>query len=160
MQLDEQKKLADEMRRRAEQSSMQSQGAAQEMLLVEIVKEMIPFDLIVVVGIGVEGADCIHIVRNTSGNESGKIIYYSKRTKGWSNNWIDKLKADMRNRGADVAILVTQTFPKDMERFGEKDGIWICNFSEVGSLSHVLRNGIIKINSVLKSQENKGDKMQ
>ena len=75
-------------------------------------------------------------------------------------NWIDKLKADKRNRGADVAILVTQVFPKDMERFGEKEGVWICNFNEVGSVAHLLRNGIIKINELQKSQENKGDKMQ
>ncbi len=160
LQLEEQKKLADEMKRRAEQGSMQRQGEVQELLLEEILKEYFPFDAIEEVGKGVEGADCIQIIRNSSGKECGKIIYESKRTKTWSNSWVDKLKADMRNKGADVAILVTQNFPKDMERFGEKDGIWICNFTEVGSVAHVLRNGIIKINEAIRSQENKGDKMQ
>lgn len=160
LQLEEQKKLAEEMKRRAEQGSMQRQGEVQELLLEEILKENFPFDLIDEVGKGVEGADCIQTVRNNTGTECGKIIYESKRTKAWSNGWIDKLKADKRNRGADVAILVTQVFPKDMERFGEKDGIWICNFSEVGSVAHLLRSGIIKINEAIKSQENKGDKMQ
>ena len=47
-----------------------------------------------------------------------------------------------------------------MEKFGEKDGVWICNFSEVSSVSYLLRNGIIKIYEAQKSQENKGDKMQ
>jgi hypothetical protein len=112
------------------------------------------------VGKGVEGADCIQTVRNSSGTICGKIIYESKRTKGWSNNWVDKLKADKRNTGADVAILVTQTFPKDMDRFGEKEGIWICNFSEAGSVAHLLRNSIIKIHEIQKAQEGKGDKMQ
>jgi hypothetical protein len=160
IQLEEQKKLADEMKRRAEQGSMQRQGEVQELLLEEILKDIFPFDKIEEVGKGVEGADCIQIVRNNSGTECGKIIYESKRTKTWSNSWTDKLKTDKRNRGADVAILVTQVFPKDMERFGEKDGIWICNFSEVSSVAHLLRNGIIQINEVQKSQENKGDKMQ
>ncbi|MES2848542.1 MAG: DUF2130 domain-containing protein [Bacteroidota bacterium] len=160
MQLEEQKKLADEMKRRAEQGSMQRQGEAQELLLEEILKENFPFDGIEEVGKGVEGADCIQIVRNNSGNECGKIIYESKRTKTWSNSWVDKLKSDMRNKGADVAILVTQVFPKDMERFGEKDGVWVCGFTEVASVAQVLRNGIIKINTAVKSQENKGDKMQ
>ena len=73
---------------------------------------------------------------------------------------IDKLKADMRNSGSDVAILVTQVFPKDMEKFGEKDGVWICTFNEVSSVAQLLRNGIIKIYEAQKSQENKGDKMQ
>lgn len=160
LQIEEQKKLTEEMRRRAEQGSMQRQGEAQELLLEEILKENFPFDAIEEVGKGVEGADCIQLIRNSSGRECGKIIYESKRTKTWSNNWVDKLKSDMRSKGADVAILVTQVFPKDMERFGERDGIWICSFTEVGSVAHLLRNGIIKINEAVKSQENKGDKMQ
>ncbi|MEI7736141.1 MAG: DUF2130 domain-containing protein [Ferruginibacter sp.] len=160
LQLEEQKKLADEMKRRAEQGSMQRQGEVQELLLEDILKENFPFDLIEEVGKGVEGADCIQTVRNSSGTQCGKIIYESKRTKGWSNNWVDKLKADKRNTAADIAILVTQTFPKDMEKFGEKEGIWICNFSEVSSVSYLLRTSIIKIYEAQKSQENKGDKMQ
>ena len=160
MQLDDQKKLADEMKRKAEQSSMQRQGEVQELLLESILKENFPFDIIEEVGKGVEGADCIQVVRNSSGTTCGKIIYESKRTKTWSNSWIDKLKADMRSRGADVAILVTQAFPKDMERFGEKDGIWICNFTEVNSVAHLLRKGIIKVYDIQRSEENKGDKMQ
>ena len=159
-QLEEQKKLAEEMRRKAEQSSMQRQGEVQELLLEEILKENFPFDLIEEVGKGVEGADCIQIVRNHSGRECGKIIYESKRTKAWQNNWIDKLKTDMRSRGADIAILVTQTFPKDMERFGEKDGVWICNFAEAASVAALIRNGIIKVYEIQRSEENKGDKMQ
>jgi hypothetical protein len=159
-QLDDQKKLADEMKRKAEQSSMQRQGEVQELLLEEILREHFPFDLIEEVGKGVEGADCIQVVRNTAGIECGRIIYESKRTKGWNNSWVDKLKADMRNRGADVAILVTQTFPKDMERFGEKDGILICSFNEVAGVSHLVRSNILRIHDVQRSQENKGDKMQ
>lgn len=160
LQMDQQQKLIEELKRKSEQGSMQLQGESQEILLEEIIKENFPFDLLEEVGKGVEGADCIQTVRNSSGIICGKIIYESKRTKGWSNNWVDKLKTDKRNTGADVAILVTQTFPKDMDRFGEKDGIWICNFSEVGSVSHLLRNSIIKINDIQKAQEGKGDKMQ
>ncbi len=160
MQLEEQRKLAEEMRRKAEQSSMQRQGESQEILLEEILKENFPFDIIEEVGKGVEGADCIQTVRNKSGKECGKIIYESKRTKAWQNIWIDKLKTDMRSRGADVAILVTQTFPKDMERFGEKDGVWICNFSEISSVAAIIRNGVLKLYEIQRSEENKGDKMQ
>ena len=160
MQLEEQKKLVEVMRQKAEQGSMQRQGEVQELLLEEILKENFPFDAVEEVGKGVEGADCIQIVRNNVGKECGKIIYESKRTKTWSNSWIDKLKSDKRTKGADVAILVTQVFPKDMERFGEKDGIWICSFTEVASVALLLRNGIIKINEAVQSQENKGDKMQ
>lgn len=160
LQMEQQQKLIEELKRKSEQGSMQLQGESQEILLEEVLKENFPFDLIEEVGKGVEGADCIQTVRNNVGVACGKIIYESKRTKAWSNNWIDKLKADKRNTGADVAILVTQALPKDMDRFGEKDGIWVCSFYEVASLAHALRGGIIKISEAYRSQEGKADKMQ
>lgn len=158
-QLDDQKKLADEMRRKAEQGSMQLQGEVQELALEEILRTSFPFDVISEVGKGVRGADCIQTVRNNFGQECGKIIYESKRTKDFSKDWIEKLKGDMRIQGADTALIVTQAFPKDMDRFGEMDGVWICSFAEVKSIVHMLRDGIIKIATATKSQENRGDKM-
>ncbi len=160
VQMEQQQKLIEELRRKNEQGSMQLQGESQELLLEEILNEHFPFDVIEEVGKGVEGADCIQLIRNSSGTVCGKIIYESKRTKAWSNGWIDKLKADKRNTGADVAILVSQVFPKDMDKFGEKDGVWVCNFNEVSSVAYLLRSGIIKIFDAQKAQEGKGDKMQ
>ncbi len=160
LQMEQQQKLIEELKRKSEQGSMQLQGESQELLLEEILKENFPFDIIEEVGKGVEGADCMQIIRNSAGTVCGKIIYESKRTKAWSNNWVDKLKNDKRNQGADAAILVTQAFPKDIDRFGEKDGIWLCGFTEVTSVSHLLRNGIIKVYEASKAQEGKGDKMQ
>jgi len=90
------------------------------------------------------GADCIQIVRNQFGIETGKIIYESKRTKDFSIEWIEKIKADMRSLGADTAVIVTQALPKDMHFFGEKEGIIICSFTEVTSIAALLRNAIIK----------------
>ena len=158
-QIEDQKKLVEEMRRKSEQGSMQLQGEVQELMLEEMLQSTFPFDKIEEVGKGVRGADCIQIVRNQFGNESGKIIYESKRTKDFSNEWIEKLKKDMRSHGADVAVIVTQTFPKDMDRFGEKDGVYICTFNEVRSVALLLRNALLKIADARKSQENKGDKM-
>lgn len=158
-QIEDQKKLVDEMKRKAEQGSMQMQGEVQELLLEELLQSTFPFDLLTPVGKGVRGADCIQTVRNNFGNEAGKIIYESKRTKEFANDWIEKLKADMRQLGADVAVIVTQSMPKDMDRFGEKDGVYICTFSEIRSVALLLRNGLLKVADVRKSGENKGDKM-
>jgi hypothetical protein len=158
-QLEDQKKLADEMRRKAEQGSMQLQGEVQELILEELLKSTFPFDAIGEVGKGVRGADCIQTVRNKYGQDCGKIIYESKRTKDFSNEWIDKLKKDMRGAGVDVAVIVTQSYPKGMNCFGEKDGVWICSFEEVKAVAFVLRDGIIRLSNATKSQENRGDKM-
>lgn len=158
-QLEDQRKLAEEMKRKAEQGSMQLQGEVQELALEALLRNTFPFDVVSEVGKGVRGADCIQTVRNSFGQECGKIIYESKRTKDFSIEWIEKLKSDMRSLGADVAIIVTQSMPKDMDCFGEKDGVWICNFGEVRALASVMRDLVIKIYTATKNQDNKGDKM-
>ena len=158
-QLEDQRKLVEEMKRKAEQGSMQLQGEVQELALEELLRHSFPFDLVSEVGKGVRGADCIQTVRNSYGQECGKIIFESKRTKDFSDEWIEKLKADMRALGADVAVIVTQAMPKDMEDFGERQGIWICSFANAKPLVHVLRDAVIKVYNAGKSQENKGDKM-
>ncbi len=158
-QLNDQKKLVDEMRRKAEQGSMQLQGEVQELWLEEILQTTFPFDRVEEVRKGARGADCIQTVRNRFGTEVGRIIYESKRTKEFSLDWIEKLKSDMRGLGADMAVIVTQAFPKDMDRFGEKDGVYICNFSEVRGVALLLRHALLKIFDVRKSGENRGDKM-
>lgn len=158
-QLEDQKKLVDEMRRKAEQGSMQLQGEVQELILEELLRNNFPFDEIGEVGKGVRGADCVQTVRNKFGQDCGRIIYESKRTKDFSNDWIDKLKKDMRGAGVDVAVIVTQCYPKGMDCFGERDGVWICSFEEVKAVAFVLRDGIIKLANASRSQDNKGDKM-
>jgi hypothetical protein len=159
-QLEDQKKLAEEMKRRADQGSSQLHGEVQELALEKLLQTAFPFDLVEPIAKGVRGADCTLTVRNSSGQECGKIIYESKRTKYFEADWIDKLKNDMRQQGAQVAILVTRVMPRDMTIFGEKSGVWICNFSEVRALTEVLRDGIARIFQASRNQQNKGDKMQ
>jgi len=158
-QLDDQRKLIEDMKRKMEQGSMQLQGEVQELALEELLRYAFPFDLVNEVGKGVKGADCIQTVRNSFGQECGKIIFESKRTKDFSQEWIEKLKADMRVLGADIAVIVTQAMPRDMTGFGERDGIWICNFNEARSMVHVLRELLIKVWKERRSQDSKGDKM-
>ena len=157
--LEAQKKLADEMRRRAEIGSQQLKGEVQELALEQMLRLAFPFDEVTEVGKGIKGADCVLTIKNKQGQPSGKIIFESKRAVNFINDWIDKLRSDMRSVGADVAVLVTQAFPKDMDRMGEKNGVWICSFHEVKAVVQMLRDGIIKVSDVLKHQENKGDKM-
>jgi len=157
--LESQRKLAEEMRRKAEQGSMQLQGEVQELALQEMLQSTFPFDLIIEVGKGVRGADCIQVVRSNFGQECGKIIYESKRTNAFANEWIEKLKTDMRSQGAEIAVIVTKAMPRDMECFGIKDGVWVCDFSEVKALATVLRDGVIRVFNTAKSNENRGDKM-
>ena len=157
--LDDQKKLVEEMQRKAEQGSVQMQGEVQELALEDLLKNVYPFDIIDEVPKGVSGADVIQSVVNPLQQICGKIIYESKRTKSFSESWIEKLKEDQRSQKADIAVIITETLPKDFEKFGRKDGVWICSFGEAKALSFVLREMIIKTYSVKASEVNKGDKM-
>ncbi len=158
--LADQVELAETMRRKAEQGSMQLQGEVLELALEELLKSTFPFDAIEEVAKGVRGADCLQQVNNSLGQPCGRIIYESKRTKAFTNEWIEKLKKDMRAQQADIAVIVTEALPRDMEAFGFKDGVWICRFSEVKPLAFLLRDSLLKIHTALVSQENKGEKMQ
>ncbi len=158
-QLEDQRKLIEEMKRKSEQGSMQLQGEVQELALEELLRNSFPFDLVSEVGKGKRGADCTLTVRNNYAEVCGKIIFESKRTKDFGKDWIEKLEADMRTEGADIGIIVSQAMPDGMTTFGQKDGIWVCTFSEAATLVHILRELLIKVYTASKSNENKGDKM-
>ena len=159
-QLEDQKKLIEEMKRKAEQGSMQMQGEVMELVLADLLRQLYPFDHIEEVPQGMKGADIVQTVNNNYGAVCGKIVYESKRTKAFANDWIEKLKHDQRNLKADVAVIVTQTMPRDMETFGNKDGVWICNFSEIRGLTYVLREMVIRAFNAAAAEENKVDKME
>ncbi|MBK9284444.1 MAG: DUF2130 domain-containing protein [Sphingobacteriaceae bacterium] len=158
-QLEDQKKLIEEMKKKSEQGSMQLQGEVQELALEDLLRESFPQDEIEEVAKGIKGADCTLFVKNSAGKTCGKIIYESKRTKNFAAEWIEKLKNDMRAQQADIAVIVSEVLPKDMNHFGFKDGVWICRFAEARALSFVLRESLIKIHSAMVTQENKSDKM-
>jgi hypothetical protein len=158
-QLEDQKKLTEEMKRKQEQGSMQLQGEVQELAIEEWLISHFPLDTIEEIKKGARGGDCIQVVNTRTLQNCGKIYYESKRTKDFQSGWIEKFKADIREKGADVGVLVTDAMPPDMERMGLRDGIWICTFEEFKGLCSVLRESIVQLSNALSSQENKGDKM-
>lgn len=158
-QLEDQKKLTEEMKRKQEQGSMQMQGEVQELAIEEWLSSQFPLDSIDEIKKGARGGDCIQVVNTRTRQACGKIYYESKRTKDFQPGWIEKFKADMRDKGADIGVLVTQAMPSDFDRMGIKDGVWICNYEEFKGLCAVLRESIIQLSMAVASQENKGDKM-
>ncbi|PIB31893.1 Caldesmon [Gaetbulibacter sp. 5U11] len=158
-QLEDQKKLTEEMKRKQEQGSMQLQGEVQELAIEEWLAAQFPLDTIEEIKKGARGGDCIQIVHTRTEQNCGTIYYESKRTKDFQPSWIEKFKADIRDRGANIGVLVTEVMPSDMDRMGLKDGIWICNYEEFKGLCAVLREGILQVNNAIITQENKGDKM-
>ncbi|MBC8213190.1 MAG: DUF2130 domain-containing protein [Candidatus Marinimicrobia bacterium] len=160
MQLEDQKKLTEEMKKKQEQGSMKLQGEVQEVLIEKWLVAQFPLDTIEEIKAGAKGADCLQIVNTHSRHNCGMIYYESKRTKTFQPSWIEKFKADMRNKGAGIGVLVTESMPTGMDRAGQMNGVWVCNFEEFKALSKVLRESVIQVSNALVSQENKGGKME
>ncbi len=148
-----------EAQRKAEQGSQQLQGEVQELAIEDFLRSTFPLDTIEEVKKGKKGADCLQTVNTEYNQNCGTIYYESKRAKNFQNSWIEKLKQDMRSKQASIGVLVTETMPSGMDIMGQIDGIWICSLREFKSLSHVLRESIIRVSDALVSQDNKGDKM-
>ncbi|WQX95124.1 DUF2130 domain-containing protein [Helicobacter pylori] len=145
--------------RKAELSSQQFQGEVQELAIEEFLRQKFPLDSIEEIKKGQRGGDCIQVVHTREFQNCGKIYYESKRTKEFQKAWVEKLKSDMREIGADVGVIVSEALPKEMERMGLFEGVWVCSFEEFKGLSAVLREGVIQVSLAKKSQENKGDKV-
>ena len=145
--------------RKAEQGSMQIQGEVQELAIEEWLASNFPLDSIEEIKKGARGGDCLQIVNTRSRQNCGAIYYESKRTKDFQPAWIEKFKTDIRDKGANIGVLVTEAMPKNMDRMGLKEGIWVCTFEEFKGLCFVLRESVIQISHAVASQENKGDKM-
>jgi hypothetical protein len=157
--LDDQRTLTEEMKRKQEQGSMQLQGEVQELAIEEWLGVQFPLDTIEEIKKGARGGDCIQIVNTRSDQNCGKIYYESKRTKDFQPGWIAKFKADMREKGADIGVLVTEAMPAELQRMGMKDGVYVCTYEEFKGLSGVLRETVIQVHAALGSQVNRGDKM-
>ena len=159
-QLEALKKQLNEAQRRIEQGSEQLQGETQELAIEAWLREKFVFDTIDEVKKGANGADVMQIVNTREAQNCGKIYYESKRTKNFSNEWIEKFKADMRASGADVGVLVSEARPKELERMGLVEGVWVCNYEEFKALCFVLRQGVVELNFARNSARNRSNKME
>ncbi|MDH4085665.1 MAG: DUF2130 domain-containing protein [Nitrospira sp.] len=137
----------EELKRRAEQGSQQLQGEVQELELEAVLRTKFPRDTIEPVPKGEFGGDALQRVIGPLGQVCGTILWESKRTKSWSDGWLVKLRDDQRTAKADIAIIVSQTLPKDVESFDLVDGIWVTNAKSVYSLAVALRHSLIELAS-------------
>lgn len=150
----------DELARKLEQGSQQTQGEVLELELEELLKAEFPQDEVVPVPKGVTGADIIQKVIDRSGRECGQIVWESKKTKAWSEGWIQKLKEDQRAIKADLAVIVSVTLPDDVKGFDFRNGVWICDVKMVVALAMSLRMNLEAITRERAMSVGKNEKME
>ncbi len=159
-QMEQLKKSLADATRKSEQGSMQIQGDVQEDDLKVILSNAYPMDLIEDVPAGVRGADLVQTVKTSFGQKAGVILWESKNTKAWSNDWVKKLKGDQAIVKADICILVSQTLPDEVKDFKSVNGVWVCSYQSVMSLVSVLRVQLIQVSQIKQSLVGKDEKME
>jgi hypothetical protein len=89
------------------------------------------------------------------------MLWEIKRTKSWSDGWLDKLKEDLRNEKANIPIIVSQVMPKQItEDIGQLGGVWICKPSLAIVLGTLLRKSLLDAARQKALSENRGDKAE
>jgi hypothetical protein len=150
----------EELKRKAEQGSQQLQGEVLELALEETLRTKFPFDSIEPVGKGEFGGDVLQRVVGPMGQACGAILWESKRTKNWSDAWLPKLRGDQRAAKAEIAVLISDALPKDIETFGPVDGVWVSAPRYAVPLVIALRQSLIDVAGTRQAQEGQQTKME
>jgi hypothetical protein len=146
-QIKDAKKANEELKRKLEQGSQQTQGEVLELQLEELLRTSFPMDQIEPVPKGVNGPDVVHKILSRSGRMCGTIVWEFKRTKGWNDGWVQKLKEDQRKLTAEIAVIVSEALPKDCGTFVYMNGIWVSNPQCAIGLATALRMQLLQIAS-------------
>ena len=150
----------EDMKRKAEQGSMETQGEVLEQDFEAQLQAFFVHDEIQPVPKGIKGADLIQTVRTPMGSECGILLWETKNTKAWSNNWIPKLKDDMIETRASIAILVSVVLPNNIKRFGQVDGVWVSDPLCAIPLAAALRQQLMAISRERTASTGKNEKME
>jgi hypothetical protein len=153
-------KQIEELKRRAEQGSQQLQGEVQELELEALLSARFPRDTIQPVPKGEFGGDVLHRVFGPLNQICGTILWESKRTKNWSDGWLPKLREDQRAAKAEIAVIISQALPKEVETFGYVDGVWIADPKVALPLAFSLRQTLIEVACARQASEGQQTKME
>ena len=150
----------EELKRKAEQGSQQLQGEVQEMELEALLREKFPWDTIEPVPKGEHGGDALQRVVGPHGQRCGTIIWESKRTKNWSDGWLAKLREDQRAAKSEIAVIVTQSLPKEVETFGLIENVWVTHTKTVLPVALALRQTLIEVTAARQASEGQQTKTE
>jgi len=150
----------DEMRRKAEQGSTQLQGEVFELAIEAALREAFQDDLVEEVAKGVTGGDVRQVVRTPGRVPCGMIVWELKRTKSFSDGWLQKLRDNQRAEKAELAVLVTHAMPEGIRSIGQRDGVWVCDPQSAVELAAVLRASLQELAQARRAQVGRAGKAE
>jgi hypothetical protein len=159
-QLFEMRRQIEDLKRKAEQGSQQTQGEAGENEIEAMLRASFPWDAINPVAQGVRGADVHQVVIDSRGARAGAIVWECKNARNWSDGWIEKLKQDQRALRAEVSVLVTAALPKGCRRFALIDGVLVTDFTCAAPVAVLLRSNLLQVAQTRSAAIDKGEKLE
>lgn len=158
-QIEDMKRVIDELKRKSEQGSQELQGEVLELDIQAALERQFPHDEIQPVPKGVSGADLIQTVLDGQGRACGKIVWETKNTKHWSPQWLAKLKDDTRAVCGNLAVLVSSALPEGVHEFGLMEGVWVASRRAWPALAVALREQLVQVAFAQASQQGRNEKM-
>ena len=134
-------------------------GDGAELDLFELLKEAFPGDKISRFAKGEPGADTLHEVYH-NGKPCGRIIYESKNSSRWLNDYVAKLRQDQTAAQADHAILSTYKLPSNAKHVHLQDTVIVCQPARVVVLAQIVRRHMVQVHSLRHSNEERASKTE
>ena len=88
------------------------------------------------------------------------IVCETKNTRHWHQSWLDKVKADQRAIGANLAVIVSTALPDGIVEFGRIESVWIAGLRAWPALAMALREQLIQVAFAHAAAEGKNEKME
>jgi hypothetical protein len=153
-------RTVEELKRKLEQGSQQTQGEAFELELENLLRSKFPLDLIEPVAKGETGGDIVHTVNGQIGSPAGVILWELKNTKNWSDTWLPKLRDNKRAAKADIALIVSAALPKGVETFDLIDGVYVAHPRCAVPVARTLRQGLLEVTNARTTQAGQQSKAE
>jgi hypothetical protein len=160
LQMGQMRRQIDELQRKADQGPQNRQGEVLELELEDLLRSKFPLDQIEPVAKGKRGGDVIQRVHSNDGQFAGIILWEAKRTKNWSDGWIQKLRDDQRDAKGDIAVIVSDVLPTDAGCISQVEGIWITDFRSALGLAFALREALLQVAHARTALAGKSEKME
>jgi len=159
-QIEDMKRVIDDLQRKSQQGSQELQGEVLELDIQAALAQQFPHDEVAPVPKGISGADLIQDVKNNQGQTCGRIVWETKNTKHWQAGWLPKLKDDLRAAQGNLAVLVATTLPDGLHEFGLMDGVWVASRRAWPALAVALREQLLQVAFAHTAHEGKQEKME
>lgn len=144
--------------RQLEKKTNEELGEGAEVKLFDVLRAEFDSDKVERVGPGVSGADIIHRVIH-NGRECGKIIYDSKNSTAWRDDYVSKLVRDQTAAKADYAVLSTFKFPSGAKQVEVRETVVIVNPARAIAIAQIIRRQLVQVHTLRLSKSERAKKM-